>query len=258
MPLSLSRLSRAALIILCVAALSFTTSGCSASAPSRAAESLSSTVVVEGVTRQVAINAPADQSQIKALVLVIGGAQADAFVKDSVNWLVDAQYATLTIEGADEMHPEQLAQAFNSVAGNYGGSPLPQAPLAFGSAGPLAWKSLALDSGAIESAFLVSCPLPKGDFDFRRLRETSIRAIFAEGGDVYESSYERAHVPMREIPTPHDFLIFGGGVADTYYDRASPSFHQATWDATLKSMSGWFDIWAAGGSGAGPSHPHAG
>ena len=206
--------------------------------------------------KQVAINAPADQSKIKALVLIVGGAQDDAFVSDSATWLVDAQYATLTIEGADEMRPEQLAQAFNEVAGN-NGYPLPQALLAFGSTGPLAWESLALDSGSIESAFLVSSPLPKGDFDFERLRETSIRAIFTEGGGVYESSYERAHVPMRDIPTPHDFLVFGGGVVDNYYDRASASFHQATWDATLKSMSEWFDIWAAGGSGAGSSHPHA-
>lgn len=216
-----------------------------------------STVTVGDVEEEIVINAPADQSQIKALVLILGGAQDDPYVKDSTKQLVDAQYATLFVNGADEMEPERLVQVFSSVADN-SGHPLPQALLAFGASGPLAWQSVSLNPGTVGGAFFISAPLPSKEFDFDRLRETSIRAIFTEGGSVHESSYDRAHIPMAQIPTPHDFLIFGGGARDNYYDETSGEFQKATWDATLLSMSEWFDLWTAEGPRVGLSHNHIG
>jgi len=249
----LTRSRRGAIFLACAAVLSFGMTGCSGNDADSAQLTRSTTVSVDGATIEASITAPATNAHPKALVLVLGSG-SEAFVNETVRQLVDAEYATVTFDSSAELTSAQTAIAFNQIADNRG-TRLPQALVAFESTGPLAWECLALDSARIASALLVSSALPAGDFPFENLRETSIRATFAEGGAVYASSYERAHIPMRDIPTPHDFLIYGD-VKDDYFDRESAEFDESTWEATLASMTEWFDIWNAGGDGKSGGHNH--
>ncbi|QHF23866.1 hypothetical protein GTU73_07510 [Rathayibacter sp. VKM Ac-2804] len=208
---------------------------------------------VDGVERHVALHRQQDGVVARALVLIAGGGPGSEFVEESAAELSAKGYASLVIDDPDVTTPEQIRAVFDHVADS-SETPVPQAILGFSPAGPDVWRLMESDAERIDMAFLVSCALPRGEFDFQQLRATGVRAVFAEGGEVYRSSYQRAHGPMSSIPTPHDFLVYGNGITDIYYDRASQAFHDETWRATLESLADWFDIWAPGSASAG-AHP---
>lgn len=229
------------------------TAACSAGGQAPQAPPEPVTVLLEQGRLSASLQTAAKNVPVEGLVLVIGGSPADDFVVESRSQLAEAGYASLVIEGAEDLGPGRTRDILAAAAADTRGDPVPQAVLAFGHSGGRGWT---LSSGEVGVAFLVSCPLPEGDFDFESLKNTSVRAVFAQDGDVYRTSYERAHVPMRDIPTPHDFLVYGNGITDDFYDRGSTAFHEATWNATRDSMIEWFDLFLGGRPGSSGDHEH--
>lgn len=229
------------------------TAACSAGGQAPQAPPEPVTVLFDQGRLSASLQKAPEHVPVEGLVLVIGGSPADDYVAESRSLLAEAGYASLVIEGAEDLGPLKTREILAAAAADTRGDPVPQAVLAFGPSGDMGWS---LSSGDVGVAFLVSCPLPEGAFDFESLKNTSVRAVFAQDRDVYRTSYERAHVPMRDIPTPHDFLVYGNGITDDFYDRSSTTFHEATWNATRDSMIEWFDLFLGGRPGPSGDHRH--
>ncbi len=176
------------------------------------------------------------------VVLVDGSDEREpGFVTELVLELPDAGYDVVTFPTVSSMTGEQLASVLHEARESLT-EDRTISLVAFGGAGAGAWQALAGSRGLVRSAVLVSCPLPDAGIDFSNLAAVGVRGFYVERSASYESSYWKAHLAMRDLYTPHDFLIYGGELGDRYYEDPSP-LAGSTWEATIKATIEWLDIW---------------
>lgn len=175
-------------------------------------------------------------------VLVDGSDEHEPkFVTELVVELADAGYDVVTLLTVSSLTGEQLASVLHQARESLT-EDRTISLIAFGGAGAGAWQALAGSQGLVRSAVLVSCPLPDAGIDFSTLAAIGIRGFYVERSASYESSYWRAHLAMRDLSTPHDFLIYGGELSDHYYEDFSP-LARSTWEATMNATIEWLDMW---------------
>lgn len=176
------------------------------------------------------------------VVLVLCGADSStaAFLPDLTERLSNAGYASVHLATESELKAAQIAEALAQLHKSRPNIPL--SLIAFGKAGTEAWRSLVLAHDILTSVGLVSCSLPTPRPDFSLFPEVAVRGIYAEAGATYASSYMDAHLGMAAVGTPHDFMIYGAGVTDDFYDPSSPDYHEGTWSATQDNILDWLEV----------------
>jgi len=206
-------------------------------------------------TLDVDVHSPGGPTHSGVVVLIDGSDEAQpSFVSEIIPRLTDAGYSVMTLPTVSSLTGTELDSvlqtAYQRLKENQ------QLSLfAFGDAGPGAWKALESSKGLVRSAVLVSAPLPEGEIDFTTLAVTGIRGFYAERSASYERSYWKAHLTMRDLSTPHDFLVYGGGLGDDYYEDSMP-LARSTWEATITASVEWLDIWRDSAASDMTRHNH--
>lgn len=194
-----------------------------------------------------------DAPFVKGAVLLVDGSSEiqPSYAQELTDRLNAAGYSVFSLPEIDVLTGDELS-ALLREAKHQIPSTMNLSLFAFGDAGPGAWRALEQVKGLVSTAFLVSCALPGEQIDFAALSSIGVRGVYASDSMSYTSSYWRAHLAMRDLDTPHDFLIYGGGIDDRFYEDPAPTA-KATWAETMTAAVDWLTIWETAAS-AKPMH----
>jgi hypothetical protein len=199
----------------------------------------------------------ASASPSKGVVLLLYGAEAwkSPDVPVLGRRLSRAGYSSVRFPSSPALKAPEISAVLSRMK-TLGQEGVPLSLIAFGDAGSDAWSALVDAAAIMTSAVFISSPLPNPRPDFAAFRRVAVRGIYAETGKSYSSSYTDAHLGMAAANTPHDFLIYGGGVTDRFYSPASREFHEATQTAAFDGALEWLDVRGELGRPVGASSEH--